>query len=136
MTTDAAKAALDERYGRTPGRRRRGRLLAWIAGAAVAVVMVVWVVWAGLDGTNATIGTQDTAHTVLDERTVEVEFDVTVPRGEAASCVVQALNEKFAVVGWRLIELPPSDQGTRSFSELVRTSELATTGLINRCWLT
>ncbi|MDO9394910.1 MAG: DUF4307 domain-containing protein [Herbiconiux sp.] len=126
---------LDQRYGRTPARRARGRVIAWAAGVAVAVVMIVWVIWAGLDSVSGTVSTQDTAHEVLDDRSVRVEFDVTVPPGEAALCVVQALNDKFAVVGWKQLELPASEQGTRSFSETVRTTELASTGLIYNCWL-
>jgi hypothetical protein len=133
-TTDTD--VLAERYGRTPRRRMRARALAWVAGVAVAVVMVAWVVWAGLDGLTGTVDTQDTAHEVIDDRTVRVDFDVTVPEGESASCVVQALSEKFAVVGWKVIDLPPADRPTRSYSEIVRTSELATTGLIYDCWLT
>ncbi|WP_382304892.1 DUF4307 domain-containing protein [Herbiconiux sp. UC225_62] len=129
-------AALQERYGRTAGRTFRGRLIAWLTGGFVAVVVTVWVVWAGLDGSSATVATQDTAHTVVDSRTVEVEFDVTIPRGSTARCAVQALSEKFAVVGWKIIDVPASDQATRSFSETVRTSELASTGLIYDCWLT
>ncbi len=129
-------AELQARYGRTPGRRLRGRLFAWIGGAGAVLVALVWVIWAGLDGSSATVATQDTAHTVIDSRSVQVEFDVTVPRGATASCAVQALSEKFAVVGWKVIDLPASDQSTRSFSETVRTSELASTGLIYDCWLT
>jgi len=129
-------SSLDQRYGRTPKRRARRRLIAWIAGIAAAVVVVAWVVWAGLDGTSATIGTQDTAHLVVDSRSVQVEFDLTLPRGDTASCVVQALNDKFAVVGWKVVDIPPSDLAIRSFSETVRTSELASTGLIYDCWLT
>ena len=131
MSTDE----LQRRYGRTPARRLRSRLIAWVTGAAVAVVVIVWVVWAGLDGTSATIGKQDTAHTVIDARSVEVEFDVTIPRGDTASCSLQALNDTFAIVGWKVIDLPASDQATRSFREVVRTSELASTGLIYNCWL-
>jgi len=127
---------LDQRYGRTPGRRVRGRVLAWAAGIAVGVVVIVWVIWGGLDGTVGGVSTQDTAHEVLDARSVRVDFDVTVPAGETALCVVQALNDTFAVVGWKQLELPASEQATRSFSETVRTSELASTGLIYNCWLT
>ena len=129
-------AAMQQRYGRTAGRRMRGRVIAWVTGAVVAVVIASWVIWAGLDGTSATVATQDTAHTVIDSRSVEVEFDVTIPRGSTASCAVQALSEKFAVVGWKIIDVPASDQATRSFAETVRTSELASTGLIYDCWLT
>ena len=141
MSTDDAStgdvsAALDRRYGRTAGRRRRGRLIAWLAGAGVVVVVTAWVVWGGLSGPAATIDTQDTAHTVIDSRSVEVKFDLTVPRGEPSRCIVQALNDTFAVVGWKTIDIPASDAATRSFTQVVRTSELASTGLIYNCWLT
>ncbi|MFB2556548.1 DUF4307 domain-containing protein [Herbiconiux liangxiaofengii] len=132
----AESPLIAERYGRTARRRLGGRLLAWVAGAGVGVVVLVWVIWAGLDGTSASIGTQDTAHEVLDDRSVRVEFDVTIPTGSTGSCVVQALNDRFAVVGWKVIDLPASETPTRSFSEIVRTSELASTGLISSCWLT
>ncbi|WP_440711183.1 DUF4307 domain-containing protein [Herbiconiux sp. YIM B11900] len=129
-------AALDQRYGRTPGSRARGKLIAWLGGIGVAVVITAWVVWGGLSGSAATLKTQDTAHLVVDSRSVQVDFDLTIPRGDTASCVVQALSEKFAVVGWKVVDIPASDSATRSFSETVRTSELASTGLIYNCWLT
>ncbi|WP_291055167.1 DUF4307 domain-containing protein [Herbiconiux sp.] len=129
-------AALDQRYGRTPGRRARGKLIAWLGGVGVAVVITAWVVWGGLSGSAASLDAQDTAHLVVDSRSVQVDFDLTIPRGDTASCVVQALSEKFAVVGWKVVDIPASDSATRSFSETVRTSELASTGLIYNCWLT
>ncbi len=129
-------SSLDQRYGRTPARRARRTLIAWTTGVAAAVVVVAWVVWAGLDGSSASIDAQDTAHLVVDSRSVQVDFDLTLPRGDTASCLVQALNDSFAVVGWKVVDIPASDQPIRSFTETVRTSELASTGLIYDCWLT
>jgi hypothetical protein len=129
-------AELETRYGRTPARRKRERLFLWIGAAVFVVVLAAWVVWAGLDGSKPTIETQDIGYSVNDEHSVTVRFQVSVPTGTATSCAVEALNETFTVVGWKVIDLPPSDQYTRSFTEDVRTSELSTTGLIYRCWLT
>ena len=56
--------------------------------------------------------------------------------GTTASCALEALNEKYAVIGWKIVELPASSERTRSFTDVVRTSEPAVTGLIYRCWLT
>ncbi len=136
VTAPAESAELQSRYGRTPGRRFRGRVIAWIAGAGVAVVIAAWVIWAGLDSNQASLDTQDTAHSVIDAHSVQVEFNVTAPRGSTVSCALQALSDSFAVVGWKVVELPASDRATRSFTETVRTSELASTGLIYSCWLT
>lgn len=127
---------LDDRYGNTRSNRRRTLVIVLASAVAFVIAFTAWVVWAGLDGTNATIVTNDTAHSVIDDRNVDVSFDVTVDRGTAVSCAVQALNDGFAIVGWKLIDLPPSDKATRPFTERVRTTEQASTGLIYRCWLT
>ncbi|HYI32894.1 MAG TPA: DUF4307 domain-containing protein [Glaciibacter sp.] len=131
-----ASAQLDARYGRSANRRKRDRILLLSGAALFAIVLVAWVVWAGLDGSKPLIETEDIGYSVVDDHNVTVTFQVSVPVGTATSCAVEALNESFTVVGWKVIDLPPSDQYTRSFTEDLRTSELATTGLIYRCWLT
>lgn len=125
---------LDARYGRSAPARRRGRLLAWVAGAAVAVVFAAWVIWAGLDGTAPQLEVRDTGYQ-LTETTAAAKFEVTVEPGTAVRCAVQALSEQFEIVGWKVVDLPPSDDRTRAFVETVRTTMPATTGLIYRCWL-
>jgi len=49
---------------------------------------------------------------------------------------VQALNSTFAIVGWVIVDVAASSERTRTFTKTVRTTELAVTGLIYRCWLT
>jgi len=100
------------------------------------VVLVAWVVWTGLDGASETIEARDTRHTIIDEHSVSVTFEVSMPVNSAASCAVQALNESFTVVGWKVIDLPPSTLYTRSFTQVLRTTDLSNTGLIYECWLT
>ena len=127
---------LDDRYGRTPGSTRRDRRLRWIAAGVFAVVLTAWVVWAGLDGVGPSIEARDTRHQIIDDNSISVTFEVSLPTGTASSCAVQALNETFTVVGWKVIDLPPSERYTRSLTEIVHTTELSNTGLIYRCWLT
>jgi len=127
---------LDARYGRTPNRRLRDRRLLWVTAGSFALVLVAWVVWAGLDGSKPLIEARDTRHSIIDEHSVSVTFEVSLPTGTAASCAVEALNENFTIVGWRVVDLAPSDRYTRSFTEIIRTTELSNTGLIYRCWLT
>jgi len=132
-----ADDVLAERYGRTRSSRRRERTILITVAAVFAVVFVAWVVWAGLDGTRPTLEVKDTGHRLLtDQRAVEVRFDLSAPVGSDTACVVQALNEEFVVVGWKVIEIPASDEYTRTFTETVRTAQEANTGLIYRCWLT
>ncbi|TFD88058.1 DUF4307 domain-containing protein [Cryobacterium lactosi] len=132
----AVSSNLDERYGRTPGSRIRDRRVLWIVAGAFALILTAWVVWAGLDGAGPAIEARDTRHQIIDEDSISVTFEVSLPTDTASSCAVQALNESFTVVGWKVIDLPPSDDYTRSFTEVVKTTELSNTGLIYRCWLT
>ncbi|MFF2277265.1 DUF4307 domain-containing protein [Agromyces sp. NPDC058126] len=136
--TDApASAQLDDRYGRTRRHRSRDRFLLIGAAIAFAVVLIAWVVWAGLDGQKPQLEVTDTGHRLLnEERAVEVSWNLSVPPGNETACIVQALNEDFTVVGWKVIEVPASDQHIRSLTETVRTAQEANTGLIYRCWLT
>jgi len=128
--------SLDERYGRTPSKRRRDRTLFIVAGAVFAAVLVGWVVWAGLDQANGSLDTVDVGHKIVDSRTVRVSFQVSMPEGSTASCALQAQNEAHGIVGWKIVEVPASTKYTTSYTEVVRTSEQAVTGLIYRCWLT
>lgn len=136
MSSDLAQPTdLDQRYGRTRRRGRGERLTLVISAAVFAVVLVAWVVWAGLDGSKPMVEVQNLAHTLVDDHTVEIEYAVSMPAGEEASCAVQALNENFAVVGWKIVDVPASERHTQRLTETVRTSLPANTGLIFQCWL-
>ena len=130
-------SVLDARYGRSPGRRRRGRLVAILAGAGVLVVVIAWVLWVGLFGPASGLDSRTLGYTVeAGDAAVEVRYEVTVGAGDTASCALQAMNSSFEIVGWKIVDLPASEQGTRQFREVLRTSEPPVTGLIYRCWLT
>ena len=60
---------------------------------------------------------------------------LSVPEGNETACIVQALNEDFTVVGWKVVEIPASDRPLRTFTERVRTAQEANTGLVQGCWL-
>ena len=126
---------LDARYGRSPRSRKREKQLGIAAAAAFAVVLIAWVVWAGLDAVGSTLETKDIAHSITSDTSVDVTFQLSVEAGTPTYCAVQALNDRFAVVGWKIIEVPESDSFNRTITESVRTTELANTGLIYRCWL-
>jgi hypothetical protein len=127
--------ALDARYGRTRSRRIRTRTVAIIAGVGVLLVAVAWVLWVGLFGATASIETQDIGYTVVDAHTIDVRSQLSTDPGTKVSCSIQALNEKFAIVGWKVVALPPVTERNRVVTERVRTSEPAVTGSIGSCWL-
>ena len=127
---------LDTRYGRTAERRVRTRVLASGAAIAVAVVVVAWVFWAGLFSPSASLETKDVGFVELSDTSVEVKWQLTAPANSPVSCAVKAISEKHAVIGWKIVEVEPSERTTRSLSAVLRTSEKPNGGLIFRCWLT
>ena len=135
-TVQDTAAELDRRYGRTRGNARRTRLILVSSAAAFAVVLVAWLVWGGLLSANSDIEAVDTGHTIVDDTLVQVRYQLTVEPGSPVSCAFQAQNSTFAIVGWNIVDVPPSERRTRTLGAEIRTTELAVTGLIYRCWLT
>ncbi|MCU1439075.1 MAG: hypothetical protein JWP85_72 [Rhodoglobus sp.] len=131
-----AELDLDARYGRTPSAARRTRWVVAASGVAFVAVFAAWLVWGGLLEAPAQFEARDTGYTIESDAQVTVTWEFSVQPGTSARCAVQALNSTFGIVGWRIVDLPPSEQRTRSFSETLRTTEHAVTGLIYRCWLT
>ncbi len=136
ITPDATSAALDARYGRSAGGRRRERWIVISAAILFAGVFTAWVFWAGLDNGQGSLEARNLGHSLVDDKTVSVTWEVSVTAGTEVSCALQAQNEAHGIVGWRIVELPASETYTRRFTETVRTAQRAVTGLIYRCWLT
>jgi hypothetical protein len=133
-TTDQQTAEeLDARYGRRT-QSRRNRVIFVSAVVAVAAVLVAWVAWGGLDSPDAEISADATGYVLIDDHAVDVRFQLSVAPGTEVKCAVQALNEGFSVIGWKIIDVPASAERIRKLSSTVRTTELAVTGLIHRCW--
>lgn len=124
---------LEERYGRGRG-RRVDRRFAWIAGAALVIAGVIVLGYLAAQ-TREAVEFRDLAYTVVDERTVEIDFEVTAPPGSAVVCELEALSTSYAQVGWKMLELPVSEQRTRRFDEVLVTAGPATTGYIKSCWI-
>ena len=136
VTATDDNAALDARYGRTPQHRLRERIILIIGGLLVAAVFIAWVVWVGMDSGRENIGAHDVAHSIIDDSSVSITWQVSVTEGTAVSCALQAQNESHAIVGWKIIDIPASTDFNNRYREVIRTSQRAVTGLIYRCWLT
>jgi hypothetical protein len=101
--------------------------------AAAALGALAWtIVGATLDD----VGLDNTGYEIVDERTVVVSFQITAPVGRTVACALEAQDVEHGVVGWRIVEIEASDQHARAFRESVPTTALATTGLVNSCWVT
>jgi len=132
---DSTAARLDARYGRSPDRRRRLRLLGWTAGVAVIVVSLLWVVFVAFDGDGSKLEARDTGYEIVDDRAVDVQYTISTEPGTPVRCAVQALNNVQAIIGWKVVDLPPTEARSTTYTTSLATTERAVTGLIYRCWL-
>ena len=124
---------LDARYGRrSPSTRNRA---AWIIAGSLVIAAVVWFIWARPITTTAEPSWRDTGYLIVDPaREIVADWELTVEPGTPVSCAIYAMNQAFAIVGWRVVEIPPAEQRIRQFSESMRTTEPPVTGLVYRCW--
>jgi hypothetical protein len=121
---------LDERYGRT--RRRR---LPWIIGGAVALLVVVAFSWMTVAQSMASVDADDLGFVRVDEHSVELSFQVTGVQGKDVVCAVEALDEEFGVVGWKIVEIAAGESHSQARKVTIPTVAEATTGLVNTCWV-
>jgi hypothetical protein len=131
MTT---QQMLDDRYGRRTSRRRR--IVGWAIVAIVAVTAIAALGWVTITRTMASVDAVDTGFVVADEHAVSISFQISAPAGADVACALEAQDEEHGIVGWNVVEFAASDEHTRAFTEQIPTLALATTGLVNGCWVT
>ena len=133
MTLTRTQQELDDRYGRARG--SRGRRWAWIGVGVVAVAAVGYLGWTTVAQTTDAVDIDVTGFHLVDEHRVTVDFQVTLRQGEPVTCIIEAQDTEHGIVGWRVVEYPADPAHTRRFSETVRTTAEATTGLVPSCWI-
>lgn len=127
----AVRAELDDRYGR----RRGGRRGVWIVVGALALAVIGYFSWSTVSQSMDSVDVDNTAFHSVDAHSVTIEFQVTLRRGAAVTCAIEAQDTDHGVVGWRIVEYPASDAHSRSFTETIPTVAEATTGLATSCWI-
>jgi hypothetical protein len=127
---------LDARYGRKHPSASRRRWAVIVPAAAAIILVTLWYFWANPNKFGQLVSGEETAHQVIDERHMSVTISVTAEAGRSVACAIKAQDLGFNVVGWKVFEYPASTQPTRSFTEQVRTTRKAVTGLVADCWLT
>lgn len=121
---------LDERYGRTQRRR-----MPWIIGVAIALILVGAFSWMTVAQSMASVDADDLGFELVDEHSVNITFQVTGVQGKNVVCAVEALDEEFGVVGWKIVEIEAGDSHSQARSVTIPTVAAATTGLVNTCWV-
>lgn len=121
---------LSQRYGDKPSNPKRTRVLTWV-GVGLLTAIAAWFGFANY----SPLSYQDIGFRVINDTTVEVDFEVTTPVGTVAICAIEALNNSFAQVGWVELMLPASEAETNRHTVTLTTTELAVTGLVDECRL-
>jgi hypothetical protein len=126
---------LNARYGRTTNRRRRNLILAISFGGAIAIVFAAWAIWVGLFQPSASIEFTDVGNTAVSANKISVKWELSVNSGAKTECAIQALDQNFGIVGWKIVTLAPSATRSRTFTRVVQTAQPAVSGNIYQCWL-
>ncbi|EWS99918.1 secretion protein HlyD [Intrasporangium oryzae NRRL B-24470] len=110
-----------------------GTLRWWVIGTIGVAAGVALATWFGLAATVGRPSWQTTSYKVVDDRTVNVTFEVHSPDGKALTCIVQALARDFSTVGSLAVEIPASDSADSRHTVSVRTTSRAVTGEVRTC---
>ena len=135
-----ASTSLANRYGgqkRALGGKAKRAFL--IAALAVGIGFMAWISTSNATGS---ITFKDIGYSTPDATMAEIDFQVTKEPATDARCAVKALDAKFAVVGWKVVDIAPnaSDAGsdggrTTAHRALVRTESQAVSGVVDSCWI-
>ena len=122
---------LESRYG--IGRhRRRDRVLAVAVATFALVGFLIWAIWFTI-ADSSKVSFRDVGYQIIDQYSAEVIFEVTRIVGQEVSCDIQVLNQSFAVVGFKALEIPASQSPSQVISSKINTTELGVTGLVDSC---
>lgn len=131
--------SLTNRYG-TPKRKVSKKVQKILIVVAIAI-SVIWVLWS-VTGSNDGISQKDLSYNVVDQTLTTVDIAVTKNADATAQCAIKAMDEGYAVVGWKVITVGPngkdvgSENGrTTTVRTELRTDALAVTGIVEHCWI-
>ncbi|WP_318842864.1 DUF4307 domain-containing protein [Myceligenerans pegani] len=135
MSTDP----LADRYGRPargtgPSGRPRlstGARIAIGAALAAGVAGAAWFAWS--DAQRNPVSFRDIGFSVESAEQVSVTFDVMMPPGTTAVCTITALDPSYAEVGSLDVEVGPGERDAIRVTAEVRTTQEATTGVVDHC---
>ena len=105
----------------------------WLIGIVGCAIGVALATWWGLASSLGQVTWTDTGYKVLDDRSVQVEFDVHRPDRQAVTCHLKAMDTTFGTVGVLDVEIPASSERSVHRVAVVRTASRAVTGVVDSC---
>jgi len=113
-----------------------------VAIGAALVVGIGFLAWVTTSNSLAGVTYKDVGYSTTDATLAEVDFQVTREPANPVKCAVKALDSKFAVVGWKVVDIPPSAtdrtaDGGRTVAQRVtlRTESASVSGVVDSCWI-
>ena len=116
------------------GERRTSRVLV-ASVIAVGTALLGWLLWAALAAATPDTRTSLISFRVLDDRQVEVLFEVTAERSSPVTCTLQAMDATGEVVGVKRVAVPPGPHDRRQVEAVVGTRSRAANATIAGCRL-
>ncbi len=117
-----ARQSLEDRYG-TGRRASFDRRFAWTAAALLVAAGIAFLVF------------QDIGYTKNGDTSLDMKFQVTTEPNTPVACAVEALNTSKATVGWKIVELPVTDQQSHTVTARVVVTNPATAASVRDCWV-
>lgn len=134
-----AHTSLANRYG-AQKRSLPLRTKRIVAGAALAAG-IGFMAWVSTSASVSGVTFKDVGYSTVDATLAEVDFQVTRDPGTPVKCAVKALDSKYAVVGWKVVDVPATaaegaPDGGRTVAQrvAVRTESLSVSGVVDSCW--
>jgi hypothetical protein len=135
-----ADTSLANRYGRQ--KRTLSRTAKRAIGAAALAAGIGFMAWVSTSSAVSSVTFKDIGYSTTDATRAEVDFQVTREPGTAVKCAIKALDSKFAVVGWKVVDIPPGQaeataDGGRTISQraVLNTESLSVSGVVDSCWI-
>lgn len=129
--TQTTSELLEKRYGQKPaGNKLRNTLLATFG----VVLLTAAAAYFGF-ANYSPVSYNDIGYRVLSNTSIEIDFEVSKPIDASVICSIQALNNSYGVVGWKQVEIGPTETKTSAITVTLVTTEAAVTGLVDDCKL-
>ena len=127
-----------QRYGKGPQQVVQRRRAIVITAGLITALFIAWAIWAALTTKNDPL-VKTTSFKVIDDTSTSVSFVVTKPANSTVICAVQALKVDFGIVAHKEVTIPASGSQDSTIIDVpyeatLRTTELAVSGLVDRCW--
>ncbi|NQD89378.1 DUF4307 domain-containing protein [Paenarthrobacter sp. CM16] len=135
-----ASTSLANRYGGQKRAMTRKTKRNIIIGALV--IGIGFAAYVATGSAQAPVTFKDVGYSTVDGTQAEADYQVTKYPGATAKCAVKALDSKFAVVGWKVVEIGPNDPqddpdggSTTAQRTVLRTESPAVSAVVDSCWI-